>query len=313
MLRLVEENGVLRMVHCDRKSAIIVTGCFFLFLIWGSNVLWAQEYERIDLWEGFAPGETVREPNVENPAGYADKITVPQLLIFKPKSQTSDTCLLILPGGGFNNCYYGPEGIPNAEYWNSKGRFAAVLAYRVPRPQGRPIYWLALQDAQRAIRYLRANADRFGIDPNKIGVQGYSAGGCLALYVALNSMTESYEPVDLLDSFSPSVAFAMPIYPAFVLDDGADGPNVNKGENASLLNDFHFDAQTPPMCLMHGDSDIFSPLGSVEIYKRLRSRQISCELHIYSNAVHGFYNWIPLKNAESWQSRCEAWLQKMGF
>ncbi|MBP5622543.1 MAG: alpha/beta hydrolase [Thermoguttaceae bacterium] len=290
---------------------------FSLLLFFLTNAFFicvAQEpLERIDLWEGLAPGESVRKANVESQPGYADRITVPQLLIFRPEKQTSDTCMLLLPGGGFNNCYYGPEGIFNAQYWNSKGRFVAVLVYRVPRPKDKPIYWLAFQDAQRAVRYLRANADKYGINPDKIGVQGYSAGGCLALYVALNSETQSYEPKDEIDELPANVAFALPVYPAFVLDDGAEGPNVNKGEGASLLDDFRFDAHTPPMCIMHGDSDVYSPLGSVEIYKRLRKMNISCELHIYAGAVHGFYNWFPLENARSWRERSEAWLIKTGF
>jgi len=273
----------------------------------------AQEPEKVDLWSEFAPGETVREPNIENPAGYADKITVPQLLIYKPEKQTSDACLLLLPGGGFNNCYYGPEGIPNAEYWNSKGYLAVVLTYRVPRPQNKPIYWLALQDEQRAVRYLRANAEKYGINPDKIGVQGYSAGGCLALYAATNSTTQTYEPVDELDKLSAKVAFAICVYPAFVLDDGADGPNVNNGEGASMLSDFKFDEQTPPVCLLHGDADQYSPLGSIEVYKKLRKMNIPTELHIYSGAPHGFYNWIPLENADSWRERCYAWLKKIGY
>ncbi|MBR4750562.1 MAG: alpha/beta hydrolase [Thermoguttaceae bacterium] len=301
----------MTFVHAFKK---IVYSVLLSFLIGGFSVCAAQEpSEKIDLWEGLAPGESVREANVESQPGYADKVTVPQLLIFRPENQTSDTCMLLLPGGGFNNCYYGPEGIFNARYWNSKGRFAAVLVYRVPRPKDKPIYWLAFQDAQRAVRYLRANADKYGIDPNKIGVQGYSAGGCLALYVALNSETQSYEPEDDLDKLPANVAFALPVYPAFVLDDGEEGPNVNGGEGAALLDDFHFDAHTPPMCIMHGDSDIYSPLGSVEIYKKLRKMNVSCELHIYAGAVHGFYNWLPLENAGSWRERSEAWLIKTGF
>ncbi len=284
-----------------------------LACISGVNVSVAQECERVDLWEGYAPGETVREKNIENPVGYADRVTTPYLLIYRPEKQTSNTCVLCLPGGGFNNCYYGPEGTPNAEFWNSTGRVAAVLVYRVPRPEGKPIYWLALQDAQRAVRYLRMNAAKYGIDPNKIGVQGYSAGGCLALYVALNSTMDTYEPCDELDKVSKQVAFAIPVYPAFILDDGADGPNVNKGEGAKILDDFWFDSQTPPMCLMHGDSDVYSPVGSIEVYKKLRKMNVSCELHIFSGAVHGFYNWIPLENAKSWRERCEAWLTKIGY
>lgn len=297
------------------KSTTRLAALFYLTFacVCCSCVVNAQEVERVDLWECLAPGETVREENIENPAGYADRVTIPRLLIYRPKEQKSDSCVLCLPGGGFNNCYYGPEGVPNAEFWNSTGRVAAVLIYRVPRPEGKPIYWLALQDAQRAVRYLRANAEKYGIDPNKIGVQGYSAGGCLALYVAANSTMKTYEPCDELDKVSTQVAFAIPIYPAFVLDDGADGPNANKGEGAKMLDDFLFDAQTPPMCLMHGDSDVYSPVGSVEVYKKLRKMGVTCELHIFSGAVHGFYNWIPLENAKSWRERCEAWLTKMGY
>ncbi len=297
-------------MRCKFASSLLVS--ISLICAFGAS-LDAREPERVDLWSGVAPGETTREPNVENPAGYADKITVPQLLIYKPEKQTSDACLLLLPGGGFNNCYYGPEGIPNAEYWNSKGYFAAVLAYRVPRPKDKPIYWLALQDEQRAVRYLRANAKKYGIDPDKIGVQGYSAGGCLALYAATNSTEQTYEPVDELDKLSTKIAFAICVYPAFVLDDGADGPNVDKGEGASILSDFKFDEQTPPMCLLHGDSDVFSPLGSIEVYKKLRTMDIPVELHVYSGAPHGFYNWFPLENANSWRERCLAWLKKSGY
>lgn len=297
-----------------KKSRLFNAVFFAVTLVFTCvNVGSSVEPERVELWGKIAPGETVREANVENPEGHADRVTTPYLLIYRPEIQTTDSCVLCLPGGGFNNCYYGPEGCPNAEYWNANGRVAAVLVYRVPRPEGKPIYWKALQDTQRAIRYLRSNATKYGFDPNKIGVQGYSAGGCLALHAATNSTVRTYESKDDLDNVSTRVAFAILIYPAFVLDDGADGPNVNKGEGAEILEDFLFDEQTPPMCLMHGDSDIFSPLGSIEIYKKLRKMNISCELHVFSGAIHGFYNWFPTANANSWRERCVAWLTKMGY
>ncbi len=269
--------------------------------------------EKVELWPNLAPGETVREPNVENPAGSARRATTPYLLIFQPEKKTSDACVLTIPGGGFNACFYGEEGIQNAKFWNSKGYVAAVLVYRVPRPTSGPIYLPALQDARRAIRYLRANAEKLGVGPNKIGAQGYSAGGCLTLLAATNSETEIYEPVDELDQTPAHLNFAIPIYPAYVLTDGATDPNANKGEGAEILSDFHFDAKTPPLCLVHGDADVYSPLGSVEVYKKSRKLGIPCELHVYAGAPHGFMFWNDKPNAADWQERCAAWLKKIGF
>ena len=291
--------------------ALATTVCFFCCAIQSS---FGQEV--VELWPSLAPGESVREVNVEDPNVAntpAQVVTTPQLLIFEPEKRVSDACVLVFPGGGFNVCYYHNEGIPVAKYWNEKGYVAAVLVYRVPRPKNAPIYQSAFQDGQRAIRYMRANAKKYGIDPDKIGVQGFSAGSCLAVRVAVNSTVKSYEPVDEIDQLSAKLAFAIPVYPAYVLTDGATDPNANKGEGASLLDDLLFDEQTPPMCLIHGDDDIYSPLGSVEIYKRLRKMNLSAELHIFAGAPHGFMFWDDMPNAQSWQDRCYAWLKKMGF
>ena len=288
----------------------------FLIALLAVEFAYSQTPEKVELWPGLAPGETVREPNVEDPNVPnvpALKVTTPYLLIQRPEKQPSDACVLIMPGGGFNVCFYNNEGFPPSKYWNEKGYVTAILVYRVPRPASGAIYGPALQDAQRAVRVLRANAQKFGFAPDKIGVEGYSAGGCLALLTAVNSEAKTYEPVDELDKYPCNVAFAIPVYPAYVLDDGATDPNANKGENASILPDFHFDSQTPPMCLIHGDADIYSPLGSVEVYKKLRKMGISCELHIFAGAPHGYMFWDDLPNAQSWQDRRFAWVQKMGF
>ena len=299
----MSSNFVSRVL-CVAFSAVLLT------------VPFANAQEKVDLWPGVAPGETVRNPHVEDPNvgnSPAQVVTTPQLLIFKPEKQTSDACILVFPGGGFNVCFYHNEGEDVAKYWNDKGYVAAVLVYRVPRPKSGPIYMSAFQDAQRAVRYMRGNAEKYGIDPNKIGVQGFSAGSCLTVHTAVNSMTKSYEPVDELDNLPANLAFAIPVYPAYVLTDGATDPNKNRGEGATLIDDLHFDEQTPPMCLIHGDGDIYSPLGSVEIYKRLRKMNIPAELHIFAGAPHGFMFWDDLPNAQTWQDRCYAWLKKMDY
>ncbi|MGI6401178.1 MAG: alpha/beta hydrolase [Thermoguttaceae bacterium] len=291
---------------------LVTTICFFGTL---SSVV-AQSPEKVEFWPDLAPGVTVLEPNVEDPNvpnAPAVKVTTPFLLIQRPENKASDSCVLIIPGGGFNVCFYKNEGFPPAKYWNERGYTTAILVYRVPRPASGPIYAPALQDTQRAIRYLRANAQKYGFNPDKIGVEGYSAGACLALLAAANSETQTYEPIDDLDKIPCNVAFAIPLYPAYVLNDGATGPNSNRGDGASLLSDFHFDGHTPPMCLIHGDADIYSSLGSIEVYKKLRKMDIPCELHIFADAPHGYMFWDDLPNARSWQDRRFAWAKKMGF
>ena len=298
------------------KHSFIAMVCCFIIALGSQSIQAVTPIEKIELWPNLAPGITEKTPNVEDTNSEnapAIQVTAPYLLIQRPEKQTSDACILIMPGGGFNVCFYKNEGFPPAEFWNSRGYVTAVLVYRVPRPQTGSIYLPALQDAQRAIRILRGNAAKYGISKDRIGAEGYSAGGCLTLLAAVNSNTQTYDPVDELDKIPCNLNFAIPVYPAYVLDDGATDPNVNKGENASILPDFHFDSNTPPMCLIHGDGDIYSPLGSLEVYKTLRRMGISAELHIFSNAPHGYMFWDNLPNAQSWQDRRYAWLKKMGY
>lgn len=297
-----------------RHFALLLIVTFLSFFL--NDAAISQSTEKIELWSGLAPGETVREPEIKDdgaPNEPAIKVTTPYLLLLRPEKQSSDACVLIIPGGGFGVCFYKNEGLPQAKYWNDRGYTAAILVYRVPRPTQGAIYARAFQDAQRAVRVLRANAPKYGFNPDKIGVEGYSAGGCLALLVAVNSEIQTYEPLDDVDNLSCSVAFAIPVYPAYVLDDGKSAPNTNGGESARILPDFHFDGKTPPMCLIHGDSDIYSSLGSLEVYKKLHRLGIPCELHIFAGAPHGYMFWDALPNACSWQDRRFAWIKKMGF
>ncbi len=269
--------------------------------------------EKIELWPGLAPGETVREANVEPNGDRATCVTTPFLLVYHPEKQISDICMLILPGGGYQVCFYFNEGIPNAKWWNEQGITAAVLVYRVPRPDGKEIFIPAWQDAQRAVRVLRSKAKEWGLNPEKIGVQGYSAGGHLALLTACSSQTSSYEPIDELDKISCHVNFALPVYPAYVLEDGVDGPNARRGNDAEMAPGLNFDQKTCPMCLLHGDGDIYSPMGSVKVYSEMRKRDIPCELHIFSGAVHGFMFWNDALNTKTWRDRGFEWIKAMGY
>ncbi len=259
-----------------------------------------EAFTTMNIWPDAAPGE----------AADAEK---PFLEYWAPETKTSDACVIVCPGGGYNVLCFDYEGQWIAQYFNSKGVTAVVLHYRVPRREGLPKHMAAWQDAQRCVRVVRSHAEEWGINPDKIGITGFSAGGHLSLMCATTSLTNAYEPVDDLDKLSCAVNFAFPVYPAYVLEDGADCPNTGKGNDSTMVADFAFDANTPPMCLVHGDDDIYSPMGSVAVYQKLRKMNIPAELHIYAKIEHGFGARVHDDHVGDWLNRVYAWMQKLGI
>jgi acetyl esterase/lipase len=208
---------------------------------------------------------------------------------------------------------YGHEGDKIAKYFTGKGVTVVVLKYRVPRREGIPKHMAAWQDAQRCVRVVRSRAQEWGINPDKIGIMGFSAGGHLTLMTATTSQTNSYKPIDDIDKLPCNVNFAAPVYPAYVLEDGADGPNAGKGNDSAMVGDFAFDEKTPPMCLIHGDEDVYSPMGSVAVYSKLRTMNIPAEMHIYAKIAHGFGGNPTDDHVGDWLNRVYAWMVASGF
>jgi len=261
--------------------------------------------ETFRLWPDLAPGEKTSGETLNN-AGAGGQlriidVTVPVVKVFRPEKKQTDACVLILPGGGYMNLNQKyARFIP---FFNSHGMTCAILEYRVPRSPNQPIWLAPLQDAQRAVRLLRSKAGELGINPEKIGTIGFSAGAHLSVIAATNSQTNYYPSADELDQIPCHLNFAIAVYPAYVLEDGATGQNAKRGIDEKILSDFKFDAKTPPMCLLHGDADVFSPLGSVAIYTELHRRNIPVELHIYTESGHGLGN-------QNWEERIADWLKK---
>ena len=260
----------------------------------------AADFETFDVWPGVAPGE---KPDAVKPT----------YEIWKPAEKSTDSCMIVCPGGAYNGLAYAHEGEKIARYFVDKGVTTVVLRYRVPRREGIPKHMAAWQDAQRCVRVVRSRAEEIGINPEKIGVLGFSAGGHLTLMTSTTSQTNSYEPIDEIDKLSASVNFAVPVYPAYVLEDGADGPNSGKGNDSTMVGDFAFDEKTPPMCLIHGDDDVYSPMGSVAVYAKLRKMEIPAELHIFAKVNHGFGGNPTDSHVGDWLNRVYYWMKTMGF
>ena len=280
--------------------------------------VYGKAFERIvahvRLWPDLAPGETnacrgrfAFDTRVK--AWRRHDVTAPELVILKPRTVKHDTMVVLMPGGGYNSNHMGMIGA-NALPILESGRWVAVLHYRIPRREGRPIYAAPREDAARAIRWLRGHAADYGFSPEKIGSLGFSAGGHLSAISATSSQDKLYDRVDELDDLSAHLNFAVAVYPAYVLDDGATGPNAKRGDGAALLPEFKFDAKTPPMLLLHGDDDYYSSMGSVKLYEELHRRKMPAQLVVYSNASHGLNH---NANVRGWESRILDWLLSRNF
>ena len=281
-----------------KKFLLSATAFVFATAIFTSLTIAEEEFP---LWPDVAPGA-------------ASSDVKPTYEYWKPENKTSDVCLIVFPGGAYEYLTLGRDARQLTRFFNERGVTVVVLNYRVPRPKNGPKHLPAWQDAQRVIRVVRSRADEWGIDPEKIGALGLSAGGHLTLMAATSSQTAAYEAVDDVDKLPCYLNFAVPVYPAYVLEDGADGPNAQRGIDSPMVADFAFDDKTPPMILLHGDADAYSPNGSIAVYAKLRKMGIPAELHIYANVPHGFVGNPPSgKPVDDWLNRVDAWRRALGF
>ncbi|MCC5931398.1 MAG: alpha/beta hydrolase [Cyclobacteriaceae bacterium] len=259
----------------------------------------AQSPEKIELWPAKVPGE--EKPKSE--ARFADnrdrnvtriaEVTNPLLEVYRP-AKPNGAAVVICPGGGYNILAIDLEGYEVAEWLAGLGYTAFVLQYRVPQKQEG-----ALQDAQRAIRLVRSQAGKYGIDPDKIGVLGFSAGGSLAARVSTRFNDNTYSAMDAADQLSARPAFSVLIYPAY----------LDQGENLTLTPELVISAETPPMYIFATADDKYAN-SSLVMTQALREHEIPVELHILPAGGHGYGLRKGSEAAEFWPERAEKWLMK---
>jgi acetyl esterase/lipase len=224
-------------------------------------------------------------------------VSVPTLTIYKPDSKIdTGSTVIIAPGGGHTILALDLEGAEVAEWATSIGLTAIVLKYRVPGRVRNPdkAWFAAAQDGQRAMSLVRSRAEELGIDPDRIGIMGFSAGGTPVTYTALVS-ERLYESVDRHDAHSYRPAFAAPIYAGW-MPEGAD-----------------LSESCPPvfMVIAHDDKD--RSINMAELYIALKKANISAEMHIYSEGGHGYGLRRTEHPVTSWTDRMEDWLNFKGF
>lgn len=218
---------------------------------------------------------------------------VPYIEWHIPANLTTKAIQIVYSGGA----YYGNnpddfEVAPIRRYLNEKGMAVVTLKYRTPRPAGNLAkHTTAWQDLQRTIKIVRSQALAKGLDPDRIGIMGSSAGGHLTLMGVTSSRHQSYWPIDEIDRTSCKVQWGVGIYPAYVLSDGFDGENSEGGNSDGhfIAPEFSFDLDTAPMVFIHGDADGYSAMGSVKVWEKMAMMGIQSDLHTLATRYHCFH------------------------
>ena len=221
---------------------------------------------------------------------------------------------IIYSGGSYTgNDPDGFEVAPARRYLNAMGMTVVTMKYRTPRPTtGLAKHTTAWQDLQRAIRIVRSEAAERGLDPDRIGIMGSSAGGHLTLMGVTSSRHKSYYPIDAIDKLPCNVQWGIGIYPAYSLTDGAERPNTGGGndDSAVLVPEFSFDLDTAPMLFIHGDADGWAAMNSVKTWEKMRAMGIQCELHTLALRPHCFQlEAAPGTGSYTWLDRIGEYLQ----
>ncbi len=274
----------------------------------------AGEPEVISLWPSAAPGDAKDLPAESEfteggkkfvagkPIYLVTNVSKPELAIYRPDAASNTgAAVIICPGGGHRLLAYDLEGTEVAQWLNSIGITGIVLKYRVPSQTPEFKCQAALQDAQRAISVVRARAKEWGIEPTKIGVMGFSAGGEAAARASLQYNQRKYAKQDGADDVSCRPDFSLLIYPAYLVKD-----------NKVLLDDLMPLADAPASFLVHAWDDPVTPLSSILLAAELKKVGVVCELHMFATGGHGYgmrhVDGVPVTD---WTSQASLWLKNL--
>lgn len=285
--------------------------------------------ERFALWPGTPPGAPARPiaPNWTMNGAEGSRelwirgIATPEVHVFRP-ARPDGSAILALPGGGYEFLSVQNEGLDAAERFNADRTAVFVLTYRLPAEGWANRSLVPLQDAQRAMRLIRARASDLRVDPARLGVLGFSAGGHLAADLSTAFDQRAYAPVDDADKLSARPAFAGLIYPVTTLESGTHGgsrnnllgPNPSDAQAATRSPVLHVSAATPPSFIVAAFDDGTVPIAnSLDWIAACRAAKSSVEAHLLAEGGHGFGFHLPRDNPGArWPDLFALWLRKHG-
>lgn len=249
----------------------------------------------------------------ESGTGMYRDVTVPTLEFFKPNAEkASGAAVIIVPGGGYSVVVYDGEGVSTAKALAEKGIAAFVLKYRLPNDAIMADKKIGpLQDAQQAIKLVRDNAEKWGLDKNKIGIMGFSAGGHLASTAATHfekSHIENKENASLRPDFQILVYPVISMTNALTHNGSRDsllGKNPSIEDIDLFSNELQVQTNTPPTYLTHAADDTTVDVdNSIQYFEKLRHNKVDAEMHIYPKGGHGF-----IFRHQGWMEPLFDWLE----
>jgi acetyl esterase/lipase len=274
-------------------------------------------HTQIPIWPGAAPdAQSVPGPESLN-HGAVTNVTRPTITVYAPKGKNTGAAVVVIPGGGFQLLAIDLEGTEICDWLTSRGVTCVLLKYRVPsppydwrcdcRPHNLAISTPSLADAQRALRLVRFHATQWRIDPHKVGVIGFSAGGFLVAEVSTRFGDRLYAPVDAADRESSRPDFAIALYPGHLAqakDSIALNPNI-----AGRIT-----PRTPPTFLLQNEDDHVDKIeDALSYYMALKKAGVAVELHAYAQGGHGFGLRAMKLPVSGWPRLVETWLETIGM
>ena len=285
-----------------------------------SMIVMAQPSTPVPLWEGKAPF-AVGDSDTDKPS----------LTIYRaPDNKANGTAVVVCPGGGYGGLANDHEGKQIAEFLNGLGVSAFVLKYRTAnKERPGPLHPAPLTDAQRAIRLVRAKAKEFGVDPTRIGIWGFSAGGHLASSAGTHFDDGDKDAMDPIDRQSCRPDFLILSYPVITMENGVThngsrnnllGSKPDEKLIENLSNEKQVTKKTPPTFIFHTSADtVVHPENAVRFYLACKKEGVPVEMHIYEKGRHGVGlggdpRWTGgEKSVENWPDRLTDWMKTRGL
>jgi len=297
---------------------------FLTLLFIQTTAVLAQNFT-VPLWENNIPNQNdikVNEIIEKTNAIRIKDISNPTIEVFLPsKTIMTGEAIVICPGGGYEYVVYDKEGTDIAKMMNAQGIVGIVLKYRLPKTEnnikGRLSPFL---DAQRAMRLARFHAEDWGIDPGKIGIMGFSAGGHVASTLGTH-YKDNFFTSDEIDSINCRPDFMVLMYPVITFKEpylhrGSRENLIGKDADSSLINyysnELHVTKNTPPTFIVHAEDDFGVPIqNSIMFYNSLKKYNVLCEIHTFKEGGHGFGLAIGKGRLEMWKDLCSSWIKSI--
>ena len=299
---------------------------FWCGALGGQKSVWQPSagHVQVPIWPGKVPDarpftgpETIKTDAKDLVAGkpwvYINNVSRPTLTVYSPKEKNTGAAVVVYPGGGYQILAIDLEGSEVCDWLVTKGITCVLLKYRVPGeaklPKAGPYpdSSIALEDAQRTMGLVRLHAPEWGINPHKIGVLGFSAGGHLVAAMSVHFARRVYSPIDAADEESCRPDFAVAVYPGH-LAFGKDANTLNRDIQSHLTRD-----APPTFLLQNEDDDVDSVYDSLVYYRALKKAGVPVEMHLYATGGHAFGLRRTDKAVTEWPALVERWLRTIGM